>query len=221
MGLLRKIGAALRGSQHDTLQAVVDSQAIRILEQEIRDCQASVARAKVEMTKIVAERNACDRELGQLDQQSERLEERALQALHQGDEAMAEHLAQQMADIELTSTEQRKHQQNMQSMESSLRENLLKADRQIKQTVRELRLARASDSADRGLSGSQRQSSRLGEQLEDVQSSLARIRERRQQADDMSAASRTVDQMLGAEPEPETDQRASQILARLKKSQTA
>ena len=220
MGLLRKIGAALRGSQHDTLQAVVDSQAIRILEQEIRDCQASVARAKVEMSKIVAERNACDRELAQLDQQSERLEERALQALQQGDEAMAEHLAQQMADIELASTEQRKHQQNMQSMESCLRDNLLRADRQIKQYVRELRLARASDSADRGLSGSRRQSSRLGEQLEDVQSSLARIRERRQQADDMSAASRTVDQMLGAEPEPETDQRASQILARLKKSQT-
>lgn len=221
MGLLRKIGAALRGSQHDTLQAVVDSQAIRILEQEIRDCQASVAKAKVEMTKIVAERNACDRELGQLEQQSARLEQRAVQALQQGDEAMAEHLAQQMADIELTNAEQRKHQQNMQSMESSLRDNLLRADRQIKQTVRELRLARASDCADRGLSGSQRQSSRLGEQLEDVQSSLARIRERRQQEDDMSAASRTVDQMLGAEPEPETDRRASQILAKLKKSQMA
>lgn len=221
MGLLRKIGAALRGSQHDTLQAVVDSQAIRILEQEIRDCQASVAKAKVEMTKIVVERNGCERELGQLGQQLERLEERALQALQQGDEAMAEHLAQQMADIELASSEQRQHQQNMQSMESRLRDNLLRADRQIKQYVRELRLARASDSADRGLSSSQRQGSRLGEQLADVQSSLARIKERRQQADDMTTASRTVDQMLGGEPEPETDLRASQILARLKSSHTA
>lgn len=219
MGLLRKIGAALRGSQHDTLQAVVDSQAIRILEQEIRDCQEGVAKAKVEMSKIVAERNACDRELGQLDQQLAKLEERAVQALQQGDETMAEHLAQQMADIEASSAEQRKHQQNMQSMESRLRENLLRADRQIKQHVRELRLARASDSADRGMSGSRRQGSRLDEQLEEVQTSLARIKERRQQAEDMTEASRTVDEILGAESEPETDIRASEILARLKKRQ--
>lgn len=219
MGLLKKIGAALRGRQHEVLQDVVDGESIRILEQEIRDCQASMAKAKVELTRVVAESNACERELKSLDQQLEKLEQQAQYALAQDDQLQAEHTARQMADVEQASTEQMKQCQNMRSMETSLQDSLLQADRQIKQFVRELRLARASECAERGRSGWTRQNSKLGQQFQEVQRSLDRIKQRRQQADDLCAASRKVDQMMGVPVESSTDRRASEILANLKKAQ--
>ncbi len=221
MGLMRKIGAALRGSQHDALQAVVDSQAIRILEQEIRDCQASVASAKSEMAQIVAERTANQREVERLEQLRESLELQAIEALQAEDQMLAEHLVQQMADDERVMAEQRNHGESMQGMEHALRDNLLRADRQIRQHVQELRLARATEAAGKGAAAGDQQSSHLGEKLQAVQGSLQRIRERRQQADDMAAATRQVDRVLGKESAPKSGGRAGEILAKLKREQAS
>lgn len=221
MGLLKKIGAAIRGGQHETMQAVVDSQAIRVLEQEIRDCRSSVAAAKVEMTKVVAERKACDRELEQLETLQAKLEAQAVESLAVGDELNAQHRALQLADAEQAYKEQSEHQRVMQSLEDGLRENLQKADRRINQHVRELRLAKSSDSAYRSNSHGQLYSSNLASQLQEVQDSLSRIKQRQQTAEDLTAASRQVEQMFGTDTEEPIDFRAQAILQELRSQSSA
>ncbi len=221
MGLLKKIGAALRGRQHDTMQAVVDHESIRILEQELRDCQRSVALAKQDVCRVVAERKACERELAQLGEQTQKAEERALLALDAYDVTQAESQALQIADLEQASAMQQDHRRQMLGMEEKLRENLLLADRNIKQYMRELRLARASDNVQRGVSRSNSRGSKLSEQLQEVQGSLSRIRERRLQSDDMANAASEVEQMLGTELKTTLKSQANEVLARLRQQQIA
>ena len=221
MGLLRKIGAALRGRQHDSMQEIVDSQAIRILEQEIRDCQHSVAQAKAELTKVVAEHKASERELDQLQAQAVNIEKRAITALSNNDETLATHLSGQIADIESAVKEQRTHCEEMLEIKAELRKNLLSADRQIKQHLRDIRLARACDSAQKGVTTSHSHGLKLGAQLQEVKSSLSRIKERRLQTTDMSKAEESVEVMLGNKTPDNLDQRSGEILARLRQQQMA
>lgn len=216
MSLLRKIGAAIRGTQHDAMQNIVDAQAIRILEQEIRDCQKSVAKAKAEMVKVVAERKATEREIEQLNERTARIEQRAMTALGADDETLAINLSGQIADLEVVSEEQQKHHQQMRTMEEMLRSKLLAADRQINQHLQELRLARAINSTQTAFNHQQAKDFTLSQQLEEVKSSVARIRKRQQQSNDLDDATATVEQLLNPSAELDADRRSQDVLQRLR-----
>ena len=51
--MLSKIMTALRGKANETGQTVVDSQALRILDQEIRDSEKHLSQSKTELTRLM------------------------------------------------------------------------------------------------------------------------------------------------------------------------
>ena len=56
MSLLQKILTLFRGTAHEAGQAVVDANALKILDQEIRDAGNELVRSKEELTKVMAQR---------------------------------------------------------------------------------------------------------------------------------------------------------------------
>lgn len=63
MGILSKIITAIRGGATEAGEAIVDSQAMRILDQEIRDAGEDLRVAKDELTKLMAKRKLADEEV--------------------------------------------------------------------------------------------------------------------------------------------------------------
>ena len=63
MGLLKKIFTAIRGGATEAGEAFVDANSIRILEQEIKDADNHITKAKQDLTTVIAKEMAASREI--------------------------------------------------------------------------------------------------------------------------------------------------------------
>ena len=69
MSILKSIFTAIRGGASEVGESIVDSQAMRILEQEIRDSKDGIAKAKQSLAKLKAREVGCSRQLKDLQEE--------------------------------------------------------------------------------------------------------------------------------------------------------
>jgi phage shock protein A len=61
MGFFSKLFTAFRGAANETGDAIIDTQALRILDQEIRDSKVHLDAAKENLAKVMAEQMGVER----------------------------------------------------------------------------------------------------------------------------------------------------------------
>ena len=100
MSILKKIFTAVRGGAREVGEAIVDANAIRILEQEITDARNSLGKARENLTEVMAKEMQTKREISTLSQKITEHEDYASQAMEKGDEALAIEIAQKIVELE-------------------------------------------------------------------------------------------------------------------------
>ena len=100
MGTLAKLFTAFRGAANETGEAIVDQQALRILDQEMRDAEKEMAAAKTQLTAVMAQRAGVEREVERLKASIAEHEGYAAKALDKGDEQLAAEVCQRIAEFE-------------------------------------------------------------------------------------------------------------------------
>jgi len=100
MSWMKKLVTAIRGGVNEAGEAVADSQAMRTLDQEIRDAEKELNGAKEGLTGVVAEQVAVERRVKELQAKINEHEGYALQALEQNNEALAGEIAEKLAALE-------------------------------------------------------------------------------------------------------------------------
>lgn len=100
MSLLQKILTLFRGTAHEAGQAVVDKNALRILDQEIRDAGTNLARSKEELTKVMAQRQLLATRSADRQTKKTEYENYIAGALRQGNEQLAREVAERLAAVE-------------------------------------------------------------------------------------------------------------------------
>jgi phage shock protein A len=100
MSLLQKILTLFRGTAHEAGQAVVDKNALRILDQEIRDAGTNLARSKEELTKVMAQRQLLATRSADKQTKKAEYENYIAGALRQGNETLAREVAERLAAVE-------------------------------------------------------------------------------------------------------------------------
>lgn len=120
MGILSKLVTAVRGGATEVGESIVDANAMRILDQEIRDADTELLRSKNALVDLMAKRKVIDRKISDLQRQKTEYENYAMQALNKGDEALAIDIANKVAEIETElTTEQELSSQYAQSEQQS------------------------------------------------------------------------------------------------------
>lgn len=139
MSLLQKIFTLFRGTAHEAGQAVVDKNAIRILDQEIRDAGNDLVRSKEELTKVMAQRQLLANRMGDRNAKKAEYEGYIAGALRKGDEALAREVAERLATVE---TDLKHDTQTLEQYDGSIR--------QLKQAIAdtERKLARVRQQVD-------------------------------------------------------------------------
>jgi Phage shock protein A (IM30), suppresses sigma54-dependent transcription len=107
MSLLKKIFTAIRGGATEVGQAIVDSQSLRILDQEIRDATNALNKSRDDLTRIMAQRKLAADKLAPKEAKLREYEGYAAQALEKNDEALALEIAAKIAELEGEIAEQR------------------------------------------------------------------------------------------------------------------
>jgi phage shock protein A len=187
MGLLSQLFTAFRGGANELGEAIVDTQAIRILEQEVRDAKKHLDEAKENLAKVIAEQMGVERDIKRLKKSIEDYEGYAIQALDKGDDKLAEEIAEKVADLENELIALQSVLEDYNTSINTLKQHIREAERQIKSMEREISVVKTRESVQKANTAAATKFS--GSTLRTASDSLERIKRKQQQkADQMTAA---------------------------------
>jgi len=184
MNVITKLLTSLRGGARELGEAVVDTQAMRIFEQEIEDSKTSLAEAKEGLTEIVAKKMATERKLSDIKSKIAENEAYAMKALNQADEALALEVAEKIAKLETTADEVSgefdSYDQNVTILKSQIQE----AEKIIAEHERELAMVKARESVQQATKSVTQTVTANDSSIGTARESLERIKQKQQDEQD-------------------------------------
>lgn len=176
MSLWSKIITALRGGINEAGEAIVDTQALRILDQEIRDATDELNNSKASLAGRMARQKVSETQCSTLITNITEYEGYALQAINKNDEALAADLAAKIASLEKQlNTEQVAHTELTQST-NSLRDSTRLAERNIDLLKHQVETVKATENVQRAQAAVSQRQQDSNAKLTTAMQSLERIK---------------------------------------------
>ena len=197
MSIFKKVMTAIRGGASEVGEAIVDANGTRIFEQEIRDAEHHLTKAKRDLTNVMAEQMAASREVERLNREISEHEGYVAQALEKGDETLALAVAEKISALE---TELASQQQALASFETNatrLKELVRKSERQIQEHKRQLSMVKTTESVQKATSAITDNFSSSNSKLLNAKDSLERIKAKQQKFDDKMKAAEALEAETG------------------------
>ncbi|MCJ8313307.1 MAG: PspA/IM30 family protein [Saccharospirillaceae bacterium] len=188
MSIFKKLITAVRGGVTEVGEAIVDTQAFRILEQEIRDAKLALEQSKVSLTNIVAQKIAIERTLKTATDSITEHESYVIKALDKDDETLALEVSEKIANLEQQRDANQAVLNSFESQVITLKKAISQADSNIQSCERELRLVETTDKVQKANDLANKNANGSNSSLSSATDSLARIRERQQRKEDQAAA---------------------------------
>ncbi len=226
MNIWAKMMTALRGGVNEAGEAIVDTQALRILDQEIRDASEELTRSKDSLASIIAREKLAKEKCANLKKQIEEHEGYAIKALEKENEALAHEVAEKIADYENQLKTEQDSSENFSESAGNLRAAIKQTENNLRRLKQQVDTVKATENVQRAQEAVAERHSGSNSKLRTAMDSLERIKEKQAlKAATMSAASDLANdssdsslatklQEAGIAP---TGKSADDILARLKK----
>ncbi|MES2725072.1 MAG: PspA/IM30 family protein [Pseudomonadota bacterium] len=200
MTIWRKLFTLGRAGAHDAAAGVVDANAIKILDQEIRDADTAQGKARDDMAGLVARRRILEKEVASFREQALKYESSARAAVGKGDMDLARQVAQRIADLEQQVSVKEPQIADMRAAEEQLHTAIAATDRRIETLRREVEVVKVNESVQRAQASVAARGAGAGSSLGSAADSLARIKERQAvRGERIKAAGELEDMRTGAD----------------------
>lgn len=200
MAIWSKLFALGRAGAHDAAAAVVDKNALRILDQEIRDADTAQGKARDDLAGLVARRRMLETEVESFRAQVIKYESSARVAVEKGNMDLARQVAQRIADLESDIALKAPQVADMRAAEEQIHVAVAATDRKIEQLRREVEVVKVNESVQKAQMAVAARGAGAGNALGSAADSLARIRERQAiRGERMRAAGELEDRRTGAD----------------------
>lgn len=228
MDIFRKLFTAVRGGSREIGEAIVDSQSMRIFEQEIEDAKKSLEEAKDGLTEIVARKMASERQYKSLQTEIAENEGYAAKALGKGDEALALEVAGKIAELEKSAADIQSNINAYETHAETLKQQIHRAEQQIAEHERELTMVKTQESVHKATEAVTQSVTMNQSSLGSARESLERIKKKQQLRQDKVIAGEELHaEFSGSELDKKLKEagikgeasKAEDILARLKAKQ--
>lgn len=199
MNVWAKMITALRGGVNEAGEAVVDSQALRILDQELRDAADELKASKDSLAAIIARQKLSEEKAGRLKESITENEGYAVQAMEKGDDKLAHDVAEKIADLETQLKLEEETGAGYASSANDLRTAIQAAERDITRMKQQVDTVKATDSVQRAQAAVSERHSGSNSKLRTAVDSLERIKERQDLRSAQMSAARDLANDLGDE----------------------
>jgi phage shock protein A len=225
MSLWKKMVTALRGGASEVGEAIVDAQALRILDQEIRDADASMLAARNQLIQIKAKHKLSVQRVEEHDKNIANWEQKALAAMNKGEEGLALECAEKVSELTALRDQEKAAADQFGVQVTKLTAQVTKAESQIKGLRQQADMAKARDSVQKAQINAAAATGGANGRLETAVGSLARIKARQDEQDaKLEAAEELADAANGGDLERRLQDAgigaktggAADVLARLK-----
>jgi len=232
MNVVDKIITALRGGVSEAGEAIVDAQALRILDQEIRDADSELKRSRDSLASIIARQKLAEEKAARLRGTIEEHEGYARKALAQDDEPLALEVAARIARLETELAGEDEAARGFAASADELRAAIRGAEDDLRHMKQQVDVVRATEAVQRAQESVSERHGGTNAKLRTAMDSLERIKERqalraasgraaRELADEavgcQSSGGQSLDARLEAAGIKPADSSADAVLARLKK----
>ncbi|WP_341501888.1 PspA/IM30 family protein [Gallaecimonas sp. GXIMD4217] len=188
MSIFKKVMTALRGGAREVGEAIVDANSTRIFEQEIRDAENHLTKAKRDLTDVMAKQMAAGREVERLRRDISEHEGYASAALAKGDEALALEVAEKIAALEAELSEQQGIHDSFSASADRLKDLIKKTERQLADYQRQLSMVKTTESVQKATAAITDNFTSSNSKLLNAKESLERIKAKQQAFDDRMQA---------------------------------
>ena len=149
MNIWAKIATAVRGGATEVGEAIVDGQALRILDQEIRDADNEIIGSKEALTGIIAKRKLADKKVESLKTSIKEYEGYVMQALDKGDETLATEIADKIAGQEAELAGEKGVATSFADSERQLRRAVSQTEANLKRLKQQVDTVKATEKVQR------------------------------------------------------------------------
>lgn len=190
MGFLNNVFNTLKGYGNEANDAFVDSQGIRIMEQEIRDAEQNQRKANESLTDVMAEQKSIARKVSDLKASVEEYSVAIGKLLDAGNEDLAMETAEKLAELE---TDLDSNQAILDSYNEQVKElkGIIKdSSKQMEALKREVSIVKSTEAAQKASEATAAQFSGTNSSLKSASASMERIKEKQQKRKDKMKAAR-------------------------------
>jgi len=226
MNILSKMFTAIKGGLNEAGEAIIDSQAIRILDQEIRDASEELKDNRKGLLELLAKQKLSEERASELKEKITEHEGYALKALDKKDESLALEIAEKIASLEAKYTDESSKAEKFSTSVDELNEAITLAERSIGHMKQQIATVRATESVQRAQAAVAMRHSSSNSRLHTAMDSLERIKEKQSLRSTRIKTSNTVtSEILDADLDQKLQQAgikaesnsADKVLNRLKK----
>lgn len=226
MNVWSKLLTALRGGANEMGESVVDSQALRILDQEIRDADLELRKSKEALAEIMAKHKLASDKANKSAASIAEYEQYALKALEAGNETLAKEVAEKIANLEIEQASEREQVEGFAASVAQLRKAVTQAEGNIKRLKQQVDTVKATESVQKAqmavaqrYGGSQAKLQTAVESLERIKQKQAERAAKMEASAELAATSAPDDSLeakLRAAGIKADNASADSVLARLK-----
>ena len=189
MNIWSKMITALRGGVNEAGEAIIDAQALRILDQEIRDASEELNKSKDGLASLIAQQKLAEEKATGLKADIKKNEGFILAALEKKDEELAGELATRVANFENNLETEIETAKSFKDQAEMLRTSIRTAEHQIKQLKQQTETVKATEAVQRAQKVVAERHNGSNSKLRTALDSLDRIQENQKLASaTMSAA---------------------------------
>ena len=176
MSIWAKVATAVRGGVSEAGEAIVDKQALRILDQEIRDADSELGRSKEALTGIIAKRKLADKKVDSLKSSLTEYEGYAMQALDKDDAGLAIEIAEKIAGLETELLGEECLAKAFSESEGQLRKTVGQTQANLKRLKQQVDTVKATESVQRSQAAVAARHSGAGSSMRSALDSLDRLK---------------------------------------------
>ena len=190
MSVWKKLVTAIKGGANEAAEAVADSQALRILDQEIREAKEELRRSDESLTKIMAKRKLAEQKVASLTESVAEYESHARSASEKGDSQLALDCAQKVVDLRSQMEAEQSYVDQFTQSEKTLRQNISQAKSNLRRMEQQVDMVKATESVQKAQTAVSSRHTGANSKMKTAAESLSRIQERqKEKAAELEAAS--------------------------------
>lgn len=181
MSVWKKLVTAIKGGANEAAESIADSQALRILEQEIREAKQELRRSDDALTSIMAKRKLAQQKVTAIADSIAEYEAHARAAMSKDNKELALECAQRVAELKNEQDGEQSYVDQFTGSEQSLKNNISAAKNRLRQLEQQLDVVKATDSVQKAQAAVSSRHSGANTKMKTAVESLDRIKQKQTQ----------------------------------------
>ncbi|WP_296049040.1 PspA/IM30 family protein [uncultured Alteromonas sp.] len=177
MSVWKKLITAVKGGANEAAQSVVDSQAIRILEQEIREAKEELRKSDHARTQILAKCKLSQQKVDGFNQSIEEYEAHARKAID-NDRELALDCARKVSDLKAERDQEQQYLDQFNASEKQLAKNIQQAKANLRRLEQQVDMVKATESVQKAQVAVSSRHMGANSKMKTATESLSRIQEK-------------------------------------------